>query len=335
MKLLVTGGAGFIGSAFVRLATRKGYEVVVVDKLTYAGDLKRIEDVIDKVKFYKVDICNLKALKDVFSSEKPNIIVHFAAESHVDRSILNPKAFLRTNIEGTHNLLELSLKFAVERFINIITDEVYGEIEEGSFTEDSPLMPNSPYSASKAAQDMFGRAYYRTYNLPVITVRPSNNYGPWQYPEKLIPVVIARALKDIPVPVYGQGLNVREWLFVEDCAEAVFEIMEKGKVGEVYNVGSGIEKRNIEVVKSILSLLGKPESLIKFTKDRPGHDYRYSVSTEKIKKELGWQAKTSFEVGLEKTVKWYIDNIDWLEKKLRSLRSYWRKVYGEVSHNRS
>ena len=335
MKLLVTGGAGFIGSAFVRLATRKGYEVVVVDKLTYAGDLKRIEDVIDKVKFYKVDICNLKALKDVFSSEKPNIIVHFAAESHVDRSILNPKAFLRTNVEGTHNLLELSRAFAAEKFINIITDEVYGEIEEGSFTEDSPLMPNSPYSASKAAQDMLGRAYFRTYNLPVITVRPSNNYGPWQYPEKLIPVVIARALKDIPVPVYGQGLNVREWLFVEDCAEAVFEIMEKGKVGEVYNVGSGIEKRNIEVVQSILSLLGKPESLIKFTKDRPGHDYRYSISTEKIKKELGWQAKTSFEVGLERTVRWYIDNIDWLEEKLRSLRSFWRKVYGEVSHNRS
>ncbi|MFN3976834.1 MAG: dTDP-glucose 4,6-dehydratase [Aquificaceae bacterium] len=334
MKLLVTGGAGFIGSEFVRQAVNKGYRVVVVDKLTYAGDLKRIEEVLHKIDFYKVDIANLKALREVFVKEKPKVVVHFAAESHVDRSILNPKAFLKTNIEGTYNLLELSRQFDVEKFINIITDEVYGEIEEGSFREDSPLMPNSPYSASKASQDMLGRAYHRTYNLPVITLRPSNNYGPWQYPEKLIPVVISRALENLPIPVYGSGLNVREWLFVEDCAEAVFEVMEKGKLGEVYNVGSGIEKRNIEVVKSILYLLGKDESLIKFVKDRPGHDYRYSVSTEKIERELGWKAKVGFEEGLERTVRWYLDNIDWLRAKLKSLKSYWRKVYGEVSSNR-
>lgn len=334
MKILITGGAGFIGSEFVRQAVDKGYKVVMVDKLTYAGDLKRIEEVLHRINFYKVDIANLKTLREVFEKERPKMVVHFAAESHVDRSILNPKAFLRTNVEGTHNLLELSLQFGVERFINIITDEVYGEIEEGSFTEESPLKPNSPYSVSKAAQDMLGRAYFRTYNLPVITVRPSNNYGPWQYPEKLIPVVISRALENLPIPVYGNGLNVREWLFVEDCAEAVFEIMEKGKVGEVYNVGSGVEKRNIEVVKSILSLLGKDESLIKFVKDRPGHDYRYSVSTKKIERELGWKAKVGFEEGLERTVKWYLDNIDWLRAKLKSLRKYWRRVYGEVSSNR-
>lgn len=334
MKLLITGGAGFIGSEFVRQAVGKGYKVVVVDKLTYAGDLKRIEGVLHEISFYKVDIANLKALREIFIKERPKVVVHFAAESHVDRSILNPKAFLRTNVEGTHNLLELSRQFDVERFINIITDEVYGEIEEGSFREDSPLSPNSPYSASKAAQDMLGRAYHRTYNLPLITIRPSNNYGPWQYPEKLIPVVISRALEDLHIPVYGNGLNVREWLFVEDCAEAIFEIMERGKVGEIYNVGSGIEKRNIEVVKSVLSLLGKDESLIKFVKDRPGHDYRYSVSTEKIERELGWKAKVGFEEGIERTVKWYLDNIDWLKAKLKSLRGYWRRVYGEVSSNR-
>lgn len=334
MKLLVTGGAGFIGSDFVRQAVKRGYKVVVVDKLTYAGDLRRIEEVSHKISFYKADIANHKAMRDVFSTEKPDVVVHFAAESHVDRSILNPKVFLKTNVEGTYNLLELSRQFDIKRFINIITDEVYGEIEEGSFTEESPLKPNSPYSASKASQDMLGRAYFRTYNLPVITVRPSNNYGPWQYPEKLIPVVIARALENLPIPVYGNGLNVREWLFVEDCTEAVFEIMEKGKVGEIYNVGSGIEKKNIEVVKSILSLLGKDESLINFVKDRPGHDYRYSVSTEKINRELGWRAKVGFEEGIEKTVKWYLDNIDWLRAKIKSLRNYWRRVYGEVPSNR-
>ncbi|MFN3711863.1 MAG: dTDP-glucose 4,6-dehydratase, partial [Alishewanella aestuarii] len=230
MKLLVTGGAGFIGSEFVRQGTKRGYEIVVIDKLTYAGDLERLREVKDKIKFYKVDICNYKACKEVFEAEKPNIVVHFAAETHVDRSILNPKAFLRTNIEGTYNLFEISRQYGVERFINIITDEVYGEIEEGSFTEDSPLKPNSPYAVSKATQDMLGRAYYRTYGFPVITVRPSNNYGPWQYPEKLIPVVIFKALRDEPIPVYGKGLNIREWLYVEDCAEAVFQIMEKGKI---------------------------------------------------------------------------------------------------------
>ncbi len=234
---------------------------------------------------------------------------------------------MKTNIEGTHNLLELSKKYNISKFINIITDEVYGEIREGKFTESSPLIPNSPYSVSKAAQDMLGRAYFRTYGLPVITVRPSNNYGPWQYPEKLIPVVIIKALNDEPVPVYGDGSNVREWLYVEDCAEAVLEIVEKGAVGEIYNVGSGIERKNIEVVKAILSLLCKPESLIQFIKDRPGHDYRYSVSTEKIESDIGWQPKTSFEDGLERTVSWYVAHLNWVKTKLRQLKRYWNRVY--------
>jgi len=327
MKLLVTGGAGFIGSEFVRQAVKRAYQVAVIDKLTYAGDLERLKEVINKIKFYRADICNKKLIENIFAEEKPEAVVHFAAETHVDRSILTPQAFLKTNIDGTYNLLEASKRYGVKVFVNIITDEVYGEIREGKFTEASPLMPNSPYSVSKAAQDMLGRAYQRTYGLPVITVRPSNNYGPWQYPEKLIPVIILKALRDEPVPVYGDGSNVREWLYVEDCAEAIFKILQNGKPGEIYNVGSGIEKKNIEVVKAILSLLGKPESLIQFVKDRPGHDYRYSLSTEKIKRELGWKAKTGFEEGIENTVKWYLENKAWIEAKLRQLKKYWKKVY--------
>ncbi len=328
MKLLITGGAGFIGSEFVRQAVKRGYDVVVVDALTYAGDLERLKEVKDSIKFYQVDISEYNALKQVFERQKPEILIHFAAESHVDRSILDPYTFIKTNIEGTLNLLELSRHYKVQRFINISTDEVYGELgNEGKFTESSPLMPNSPYSVSKASQDMLGRAYSRTYGLPVITVRPSNNYGQWQYPEKLIPLTIVKALKDEPVPVYGQGLNIREWLYVSDCAEAVIEIMERGSVSKIYNVASGVEKRNIDVVKSILDLVGKPHSLIEFVKDRPGHDFRYSMDTTKIERELGWKAKTDFEEGLRKTVQWYIENIDWVERKMQHLKEYWERVY--------
>lgn len=330
IKLLITGGAGFIGSEFVRQAVKKGYEVVVVDALTYAGDLERLKELKDSIKFYQTDISQYEPLKQVFEIQKPQIVVHFAAESHVDRSILEPQAFIKTNIEGTLNLLELSKHYKVQRFINISTDEVYGELEEeGKFTEFSPLCPNSPYSVSKASQDMLARAYSRTYGLPVITVRPSNNYGQWQYPEKLIPVTIIKALRDEPVPVYGQGLNIREWLYVSDCAEAVMTIMERGRDGEIYNVASGIERRNIDVVKSILDLVGKPHSLIEFVKDRPGHDFRYSMDTTKIERELGWKAKTGFEEGLRKTVQWYIENIAWVEKKMEYLKEYWKRVYGK------
>ncbi|MEO0296046.1 MAG: dTDP-glucose 4,6-dehydratase [candidate division WOR-3 bacterium] len=326
-KILVTGGAGFIGSFFVKLAINHGYEVVILDALTYAGDLSRLKDVEGKYKFYKIDIRKHKFLEEVFSREKPDVVVHFAAETHVDRSILNPLAFLDTNVFGTFNLLEITKKFEVELFLNVTTDEVYGEIAEGKFTEDSPLMPNSPYAVSKASQDMLGRAYFRTYGLPVITVRPSNNYGPWQYPEKLIPVVITKALLNEPIPVYGDGSNVREWLYVEDCTKAILMVMEKGKSGEVYNVASGIEKRNIEVVRAILRFLNKPESLITFVEDRPGHDYRYSLDFSKIKQEIGWSPETNFEEGLKKTINWYLENFTWVKGKLSSLRKYWKRVY--------
>lgn len=328
MKLLVTGGAGFIGSEFVREGVKRGYDIVVVDKITYAGDLERLKEVEENTTFYKADITNKEFIEHIFKTEKPKVVIHFAAESHVDRSILDASPFIKTNVEGTQVLLDVAKDIGVDKFINIATDEVYGELgQEGTFKEDSPLVPNSPYSSSKAAADMLGRAYYKTYKLPVITVRPSNNYGPWQYPEKLIPVVILKALNNEKIPVYGTGQNVREWLYVSDCADAIFEIMEKGKIGEIYNVGSNQERRNIDVVKTILKILNKKEDLIEFVKDRPGHDFRYSLDTTKIKNELGWEAKTTFEEGIEKTVKWYIENMAWVEKKLKYLKEYWDKVY--------
>ena len=328
MKLLVTGGAGFIGSEFVRQAVELGIETVVVDKLTYAGDLERLKSVKDKIKFYKADIQNREFIEHIFRQEQPDVVVHWAAESHVDRSILDASPFIDTNVRGTQVLLDVAKNSDVKLFVNVATDEVYGELgKEGHFYEDTPLNPNSPYSVSKASADMLGRAYFRTYGLPVITVRPSNNYGWWQYPEKLIPVVILKALHDEPIPVYGTGENVREWLFVSDCAEAVFEIIEKGKPGEIYNVGSGEERRNIDVVRAILAILGKPEDLIEFVQDRPGHDFRYSLSTQKIEKEIGWKARVKFEEGIEKTVSWYLKNLDWALKKVDYLRDYWRKVY--------
>ncbi len=329
-KILVTGGAGFIGSEFVRQAVRRGFDVINIDKLTYAGDLERLKEVEDKVRFYKSDIINREFIEYIFKTEKPDIVVHWAAESHVDRSILDASPFVETNVRGTQTLLDVAKESGVELFINIATDEVYGELgESGQFFEDTPLNPNSPYSVSKASADMLGRAYYRTYGLPVITVRPSNNYGPWQYPEKLIPVVIIKALNEEPIPVYGKGENVREWLYVSDCADAVFEIIQKGKVGEIYNVGSGEERKNIDVVKSVLGILGKPESLIEFVKDRPGHDFRYSLSTEKIEREIGWKAKVKFEEGIEKTVRWYLDNLDWVMRKVDYLKEYWKVVYSK------
>ncbi len=309
-SLLVTGGAGFIGSEFVRQAVKTGYKVTVVDKLSYAGDLKRLKEAEDKISFYKADITNREFMDFIFDSERPDAVAHFAAESHVDRSIADPSIFIETNIKGTQVLLDVSRRYSIDRFINISTDEVYGELEDdGQFYENTPLNPNSPYSVSKASADMLGRAYFRTYGLPVITVRPSNNYGPWQYPEKLIPVVILKAFNNEKIPVYGKGQNIREWLFVSDCVKAVLKILEKGRIGEIYNVGSGDEKRNIEVVETILNVLKKPFDLMEFVKDRPGHDYRYSLNADKIKKELDWMPAMDFENGVVQTIKWYLKNM--------------------------
>jgi dTDP-glucose 4,6-dehydratase len=313
-KILVTGGAGFIGSEFVRQAIKKGHKIVVVDKLTYAGDLARLKEVKGRYKFYKIDICDKTPIDSIFKKEKPKIVIHFAAESHVDRSIQDATPFIETNVKGTHVLLDVARKYKIKKFIQISSDEVYGEITQGKFSEDSPLLPNSPYAASKAAGDLLVKAYIRTYNFPAIIVRPSNNYGPWQYPEKLIPLAIMKALRGQKIPVYGRGENIREWLYVSDCANAILLILEKGKIGEVYNVGSGQEKRNIEVVRKILKILGKPQGLIKFVKDRPGHDFRYSLNSGKIKNELGWKPKVKFENGLQNTLDWHLKNEGWINR---------------------
>lgn len=316
-NVLVTGGAGFIGANFVRSVLERSGDIHIynLDKLTYAGDPERLKglEADQRYSFIKADICDRRTLEEVFS-KGVDTVVHFAAESHVDRSIQDASPFEETNVRGTLALLEASRRFGIEKFVHVSTDEVYGEIEEGQFLETTPLNPNSPYSASKAAADLFVKAYQHTFGLPAMIVRPSNNYGPWQYPEKLIPVVISRAVADRPVPVYAQGLNVREWLYVADCAEAVWQVAQNGKAGEVYNIGSGKERRNIDVVKRILSILGKPESLIQYVQDRPGHDLRYSLNSEKIKRQLGWQATTGFDEGMEKTVNWYIRNEQWWKK---------------------
>jgi len=328
VRMLITGGAGFIGSEFVRQAVRKGHQVAVVDKLTYAGDLERLSEVRKDITFYKADISNQEFIEHIFEKENPEVIVHFAAESHVDRSLLDPYPFISSNVLGTQVLLEVSKAKGVELFVNMSTDEVYGDLgKEGSFTEESPLKPNSPYSTTKASADMLCRAYYRSFGLPVVTIRASNNYGPWQYPEKFVPVIILKALHDEKIPVYGDGTNVREWLYVTDCAEGIMAAIDRGKAGEIYNIGSKEEKQNIEVAKAILELLGKGEELIEFVKDRPGHDFRYSLDTTKAKRDLGWEAKTSFDEGLKKTVEWYIEHLKWAQDKVAYLNDYWKRVY--------
>ncbi|MCM8781705.1 MAG: dTDP-glucose 4,6-dehydratase [Candidatus Omnitrophica bacterium] len=314
-KILVTGGAGFIGSAFVKTLLREGLslkgdvpKVIVVDKLTYAGDLKRLEDVKGKFKFYKADICDKKQMERIFKKEKPDAVLNFAASTHVDRSIQDAAPFIKTNIMGTKVVLDACRKYKTTRFIHISTDEVYGEIIKGSFSEDSPLCPNSPYAASKAAADLLIKSYIRTYNFPAIIIRPCNNYGPWQHPEKLIPLAISQALRNLKVPIYAKGKNVREWLYVTDCARAILMILEKGKIGETYNVGSGCEKQNIEIVRMIFKILKKNQNLIEFVKDRPGHDFRYALDSRKIRDKLGWQSQVRFEDGIKNTIEWYLNN---------------------------
>ena len=316
MKLLITGGAGFIGSNFVRFILREypDYEITVLDKLTYAGRLENLQDVLEKIEFIKGDISNKSqvegALKDC------DVIINFAAETHVDRSIFYAENFIKTDVLGTYTLLEAARKFEIERFLHISTDEVYGSIKEGSFSEEDKLDPSSPYSASKAAADLLCKAYYKTYKLPVMIARSSNNYGPYQHPEKFIPKMIIYAFLNKDLPVYGRGENIRDWLYVLDNCEGIATVLHKGKIGETYNIASGEKLKNIEVVKMILKELNKPENLIKLVKDRPAHDFRYSLNTEKIM-ALGWKPKTNFEKGLKETIRWYLNNRWWWEPVLK------------------
>lgn len=334
MKVLVTGGAGFIGANFVKymLKQHPDYKIVNLDLLTYAGNLETLKDVENNpnYKFVKGDIADREFITELFEKEKFDCVVNFAAESHVDRSILNPDIFVHTNIQGTQVLLDASKDTGVEKFVQISTDEVYGTLgETGLFTEKTPLAPNSPYSASKASADFLVRAYHKTYGMNTNITRCSNNYGPYQFPEKLIPLMIINALENKDLPVYGDGLNIRDWLYVEDHCIAIDLVIHKGKSGEVYNIGGNNERTNIDIVKTILKELGKPESLIKFVKDRPGHDRRYGIDATKIRTELGWEPKTNFESGIKKTIDWYLNNRDWWENIISGeYQDYYKKQYG-------
>ena len=325
-KILVTGGCGFIGSEFVRQGVAAGRDIVVVDNMTYAGDRERLKSVRGRFRLCVADIGDARRMKAIFQRERPGGVVHFAAETHVDRSIQEAHPFVRTNVEGTLTLMEACRRQGVGRFIQISTDEVYGEITKGYFKETLPLAPNSPYAASKAAADLFVKSYIRTHGFPAIIVRPSNNYGPWQYPEKLVPVVILRALRGQTIPVYAKGHNVREWLHVSDCCRAVWRIFEKGGLGEIYNVGSGQERRNIDTVRFLLRLMRRSEKMIRFVKDRPGHDIRYAMDAAKVRK-LGWRPRVSVEQGMRDVVAWSLDHRPWLEGHLKELTRYWKTVY--------
>jgi dTDP-glucose 4,6-dehydratase len=334
MKLLVTGGAGFIGSNFVRYMVKKypEYHIVNLDLLTYAGNLENLKEIENapNYTFVKGDIADREFINNLFEEQKFDYVLNFAAESHVDRSITNPDIFVRTNIQGTQVLLDAAKNFHVKKYLQVSTDEVYGTLgETGYFTEETPLAPNSPYSASKAGADLLVRAYHETFGLPVNITRCSNNYGPFHFPEKLIPLMIINALNDKPLPVYGDGLNVRDWLHVEDHCQAIDLVLHKGRNGEVYNVGGNNERTNIEIVKTILKHLGKPESLIKFVADRPGHDRRYAIDATKLRTELGWQPKYTFDTGIEQTIKWYLENRDWWENIISGeYQEYFAKQYG-------
>lgn len=338
MKLLITGGAGFIGSNFIyyQLQNHPEDEFICLDALTYAGNLETLQPAMqyDNFKFVKGDIADRDFVYKIFEIEKPDIVVNFAAESHVDRSILEPELFLRTNIIGTGVLMDACRKYGIKRYHQVSTDEVYGDLPldrpDLFFTEETPLHTSSPYSASKASADLLALAYYRTYGLPVTISRCSNNYGTYHFPEKLIPLMIINALHDKKLPVYGTGENVRDWLYVEDHCSAIDLIIREGRVGEVYNIGGHNEKTNLEVVKTILKELGKGEDLITFVKDRPGHDRRYAIDPAKIHCELGWLPQTSFAEGIKKTIKWYLDNEYWWQRIISGeYQNYYTKMYSD------
>jgi len=334
MKLLVTGGVGFIGSNFIHYIRREhpDWEITNLDKLTYAGNPENLKDIQEQpgYHFVKGDIADRKQI-DRLLSQGIDVIVNFAAESHVDRSILDASPFIETNVKGTQVLLEGAKKHGVQRFIQVSTDEVYGSTDSGCFTEESPLSPNSPYSASKAAADLLCRAYFKTHHLPAIITRCTNNFGPYQFPEKLIPLAITNALENKPIPVYGDGLNIRDWIFVADHCRALDTVILKGKLGEIYNIGSGNEKTNLELIRKLLELLDKPQSLIQFVTDRPAHDRRYALDCAKISTELGWKPAHSFDEALSATVDWYLKNESWW----RSIKSgEYSRYYQEMYHNR-
>lgn len=336
MKIIVTGGAGFIGSNFIfyMLDKHPDYKIICVDNLTYAGNLSTLEPVMENknFSFHKIDICDRNAIYKLFEEEKPDIIVNFAAESHVDRSIENPEIFLDTNIKGTTVLMDACNKYGIKRFHQVSTDEVYGDLPidrpDLLFTEKTPIHTSSPYSSSKASADLLVQAYHRTYGLPMTISRCSNNYGPYQFPEKLIPLMIANALAEKQLPVYGEGLNVRDWLYVDDHCSAIDKIIHDGKDGEVYNVGGHNEMKNIDIVKLICKELGKSEDLITYVTDRKGHDMRYAIDPTKIHNDLGWLPETKFEDGIKKTIKWYLDNKKWWEEIISGeYQNYYKKMY--------
>jgi dTDP-glucose 4,6-dehydratase len=332
-RILVTGGAGFIGSNFIRwvLTSRPDCLIVNLDKLTYAGNLENLEGFLNLPNhiFVKADICDGKTVEQIIDRHKIQAIINFAAESHVDRSIIAPKIFIETNVTGTLTLLQAACDKKIEKFLQISTDEVYGQLgPTGKFTEQTPLSPNSPYSASKAAADYLAKAFGHTWGLNYCITRCSNNYGPYQFPEKMIPLMINNALNDKPLPVYGDGLNVRDWIHVEDHCTAIWKVLTEGKPGEIYNIGSSCEKQNIEIVKTILKLLKKPESLITFVKDRPGHDRRYAMDASKITSQLSWHPQIKFEDGLRQTIDWYLQNKKWLSSVTSGqYQQYYQQMY--------
>ena len=333
MRLLVTGGAGFIGSNFVHYILKKypGYRIVSLDKLTYAGNLENLADLKSdsRHEFIHGDICDPDCVRAIFSAGV-DAAVNFAAESHVDRSILDSSEFVRTNIEGTRNLLDISRGNKIDRFIQVSTDEVYGSLgDSGAFTENSPIAPNSPYSASKASADLLVRSYCHTHGFPAIITRCSNNYGPFQFPEKLIPLLISNAIADIPLPIYGDGMNMRDWIYVEDHCSAIDAVLHHGRTGEVYNAGGHAELPNIEVARRILAELGKSESLLTYVQDRPGHDRRYAIDSTKLETELGWEPRVAFDDGLPETIAWYRRNASWVEHvRSGAYQKYYEDMYG-------
>jgi dTDP-glucose 4,6-dehydratase len=334
MNVLLTGGCGFIGSNLVRLllAERPGWRIVNLDKLTYAGNAENLADLVgySAYRFVRGDICNGELVAELFRTERIDAVMHLAAESHVDRSILAPSVFIDTNVRGTQVMLEAAREFGVKRFLHVSTDEVYGSLgPTGLFTENTPLDPSSPYSASKASSDLLALAYFHTFKLPVVVTRCSNNYGPYQFPEKLIPLMIANAVRDRPLPVYGDGMNVRDWIHVEDHGRGLLAALEKGQDGEVYNFGASSERHNIDIVKQVLSLVGKPESLIEYVKDRLGHDRRYAIDSSKAQAMLGWAPRHRFEEALAATVRWYVENRPWWERVISGeYLKYYDKQYG-------